>query len=59
MRNLGSVSQPPLERNLFYIREGRFNQLLMLLPYSTCKTSKNVREVLQYKKKRLITIKKI
>lgn len=59
MRNLGSILKPPLERNLFYIREGRFNQLLMLLPYSACKTSKNVREVLQYKKKRLITIKKI
>lgn len=35
MRNLDSVSQPPLERNLFYIREGRFNHFL---PYSICKT---------------------
>lgn len=29
MRILGSVLQPPQERNLFYIREGRFNQLLI------------------------------
>lgn len=28
MRNLDSVLQPPLERNLFCIREGRFNHFL-------------------------------